>query len=196
MCCYTGMGGWNGYWNKSQYTKLSLENKFLLPLLPGIEPATFRSWVQHCITETVSQSHDFRRERRAYTNENQCVCILVECITSKPNRLTEWLPLWLPLDRRALIMFSWLVVMNRKSGLMELLLTHTCARTLKCIKKNLKQSWLPAFGKRKKKKDTKGWTECFWIRQNKTKCTNFQGNPLLQSHKQYRFRKQRSKQIT
>ena len=39
--------GWNGYWNKSQHRKLTLEKKILLPLLPGLEPTTFQSWVWH-----------------------------------------------------------------------------------------------------------------------------------------------------
>ena len=38
--------GWNGYRNKSQHRKLTLEKKILPPLLPGLEPATFRSRVQ------------------------------------------------------------------------------------------------------------------------------------------------------
>ena len=36
--------GWNGYRNKSQHRKLALEN--LPPLLPGLEPGTFRSRVR------------------------------------------------------------------------------------------------------------------------------------------------------
>ena len=39
--------GWNGYWNKSQYRKSTLEKKILLPLQQGFEPATFQSWVRH-----------------------------------------------------------------------------------------------------------------------------------------------------
>ena len=38
--------GWNGYRNKSQHRKLTLEKKILPPLLQGIEPKTFRSRVQ------------------------------------------------------------------------------------------------------------------------------------------------------
>ena len=38
--------GWNGYRNKSQHRKLTLEKKILPPLLPGLEPATFRSRVR------------------------------------------------------------------------------------------------------------------------------------------------------
>ena len=39
--------GWNGYRNKSQHRKMTLENKILPPLLQGFEPATFRSRVRH-----------------------------------------------------------------------------------------------------------------------------------------------------
>ena len=38
--------GWNGYRNKSQHRKLTLEKKILPPLLQRIEPTTFRSLVQ------------------------------------------------------------------------------------------------------------------------------------------------------
>ena len=34
--------GWNGYRNKSQHRKLTLEKKILSPLQQGFEPATFR----------------------------------------------------------------------------------------------------------------------------------------------------------
>ena len=37
--------GWNGYWNKRQHRKSTLETKILLPLLQGFEPSTFQSWV-------------------------------------------------------------------------------------------------------------------------------------------------------
>ena len=37
--------GWNGYRNKSQHRKSTLEKKILPPLLQGLEPATFRSRV-------------------------------------------------------------------------------------------------------------------------------------------------------
>ena len=39
--------GWNGYQNKSWHRKLTLEKKILLPLLPGLKPRTFLSWVRH-----------------------------------------------------------------------------------------------------------------------------------------------------
>ena len=37
---------WNGYWNKSQHRKLTLEKKILPPLLQGFEPTTFWSRVR------------------------------------------------------------------------------------------------------------------------------------------------------
>ena len=38
--------GWNGYRNKSQHRKLTLEKKILPPLQQGFEPTTFRSRVR------------------------------------------------------------------------------------------------------------------------------------------------------
>ena len=38
--------GWNGYRNKSQHRKLTLEKKLLLPFQQGFEPATFQSQVR------------------------------------------------------------------------------------------------------------------------------------------------------
>ena len=38
--------GWNGYRNKSQHRKLTLEKKILPPLLPGLKPGTFQSRVR------------------------------------------------------------------------------------------------------------------------------------------------------
>ena len=46
LCATVVTLGWNGYWSKSQHRKLTLENKILLPLLQGFEPATFQSRVQ------------------------------------------------------------------------------------------------------------------------------------------------------
>ena len=38
--------GWNGYRDKSQHRKSTLEKKILLPFQQGFEPATFQSWVR------------------------------------------------------------------------------------------------------------------------------------------------------
>ena len=37
---------WNGYRNKSQHRKLTLEKKIFPPLLRRLEPATLRSWIR------------------------------------------------------------------------------------------------------------------------------------------------------
>ena len=42
----TGGWGWNGYWNKSQHGKLTLEKTILTPLLQGLEPTTLQSCVR------------------------------------------------------------------------------------------------------------------------------------------------------
>ena len=38
--------GWNGYRNKSQHRKSTMEKKILLPFLQGFKPATFQSRVR------------------------------------------------------------------------------------------------------------------------------------------------------
>ena len=35
--------GWNGYRNKREHRKLTLEKTVILPFLPGLKPETFRS---------------------------------------------------------------------------------------------------------------------------------------------------------
>ena len=47
LCAIAVTRGWNGYQNKSQHRKLTLEKKILPPLLQWFEPVTFRSWVWH-----------------------------------------------------------------------------------------------------------------------------------------------------
>ena len=49
--CYCGNTGWNGYRSKSHHMKLTIGKKTILPLLPGLEPETFRSPVRRCTTE-------------------------------------------------------------------------------------------------------------------------------------------------
>ena len=51
LCVTAVTRGWNGYRNKSQHRKLTLEKKLLLPLLQGFEPATFQSRVRRSNTE-------------------------------------------------------------------------------------------------------------------------------------------------
>ena len=46
LCATVVTRGWNGYQNKSQHRKSTLEKKILLPLQQGFEPATFQSRVR------------------------------------------------------------------------------------------------------------------------------------------------------
>ena len=43
--------GWNGYWINSEHRKLALEKNILPPLLPELEPETFRSRIRRGTTE-------------------------------------------------------------------------------------------------------------------------------------------------
>ena len=43
--------GWNGYRNNSQHRKLTVKKKIPPPLLPGLEPETFRSRVRRSTVE-------------------------------------------------------------------------------------------------------------------------------------------------
>ena len=47
--------GWNGYRNKNQHRKSTLEKKIFPPLLQGFEPATFQSRVRRSITTELSR---------------------------------------------------------------------------------------------------------------------------------------------
>ena len=46
LCATAVTRGWNGYQNKSQHRKSTLERKILPTLLQGFEPTTFESWVR------------------------------------------------------------------------------------------------------------------------------------------------------
>ena len=43
--------GWNGHRNESQHSQLTMEKKYLPPVLPGHEPETFRLGVRLSTTE-------------------------------------------------------------------------------------------------------------------------------------------------
>ena len=62
--------GWNGYRNKSQHRKLSLEKKILPPLLQGFEPATFHS--------------RFWRSNHWAIPAPVCCCLLPTCYFHQP----------------------------------------------------------------------------------------------------------------
>ena len=52
--------GWNGYRNKNQHRKLTLEKKILPPILPGRETETFRSRVRRSTVESSRTCHPDR----------------------------------------------------------------------------------------------------------------------------------------
>ena len=59
--------GWNGYWNKSQHRKSTLEKKILPPLQQGFESTTFQSRVRrsnHWAIPAPVPDRDSYRERR------------------------------------------------------------------------------------------------------------------------------------
>ena len=51
--CHCSNAGLEQMLNKSQHTKLTLEKKIIPPLLPGVELATFRSWVWHSYQQAI-----------------------------------------------------------------------------------------------------------------------------------------------
>ena len=69
--------GWNGYRNKSQHRKLTLEKKILLLFLQGFRPATFQSRVQHsnhwAIPTPIAPSAPIGwQEKGLWTPQNTC----------------------------------------------------------------------------------------------------------------------------
>ena len=72
--------GWNGYWNKSQRRKLTLEKKILPPLLQGFEPLTFQSWVRRsnhwAIPHPLTQHSALVHTCAAYIIFDHCSLIL------------------------------------------------------------------------------------------------------------------------
>ena len=68
---------WNGYWNKSQHRKLTLEKKIRLPLLLGLEPETFRSRVRRSTTEPSLHPQYIRYQNLRHVN-----CVVWYCCLS------------------------------------------------------------------------------------------------------------------
>ena len=65
--------GWNGYRNRSQHRKLTLEKKILLPLPQGFEPTTFQSRVREdgtpaslCSEKRMGHQHLFSEKRMGH----------------------------------------------------------------------------------------------------------------------------------
>ena len=59
LCATVVTQGWNKYQNKSQHRKLTQEKKILPPLLQGLEPTTFWSWIWHSNHWTIP-NHNFK----------------------------------------------------------------------------------------------------------------------------------------
>ena len=78
--------GWNGYRNKSQHRKSTLEKKILPPLQQGFEPATFQSrvrrsnhWAIPAIPALVSKES---LHADLFNAINCCSCIMTWCVLS------------------------------------------------------------------------------------------------------------------
>ena len=77
--------GWNGYRNKSQHRKSTLEKKILPPLQQGFEPATFQSESGTLTTELsppllLCLSSSFAVCVCACVRVSVCVCVCVCCV--------------------------------------------------------------------------------------------------------------------
>ena len=75
--------GWNGYWNKSQHRKLTLEKKIIPPFLPGLEPWTFQSQVQCSNQWTIPDP-----QNQKYT------CDMINCFQILLFKLTFFITSW------------------------------------------------------------------------------------------------------
>ena len=69
--------GWNGYRDKSQHRKMSLEKKILLPLLPGLVPGTVRSRVRCSNHWAIPALLDLLEER--VVERGSCSCCVRLC---------------------------------------------------------------------------------------------------------------------
>ena len=94
--------GWNGYRNKSQHRRSTLEKKIIPPLLQGFEPATFQSRVrrsnhsaipgpegQSHKTESTNHTTTFPKRKDSRIGiEQTSSCLPAQRLTARPNRLT------------------------------------------------------------------------------------------------------------
>ena len=90
--------GWNGYRNKSQHRKLTMEKKILPPLQQGFEPATFRSRVRrsnHRAIPPPPPPHTHTLHTHTHTHTNGTCPIpfkLIVFFFSWPNKMHEHWP--------------------------------------------------------------------------------------------------------
>ena len=92
--------GWNGYRNKSQHRKSTLENKILPPFQQGFEPATFQSRVR-CSNHWAIPAPTVYARRAVTVNDDRLqdddtLCMFVQRITRSFHYLnqsntTSWL---------------------------------------------------------------------------------------------------------
>ena len=78
--------GWNGYRNKSQHRKSTLEKKILPPFQQGFEPATFQSRVR-------CSNHSYPRPQRVETGYDAFISVLSVCrlrIRRRCGRYLSW----------------------------------------------------------------------------------------------------------
>ena len=92
LLCVTAVTlGWNGYRNRSQHRKLTLEKKILPPLQQGFKPATFRSRIWRSNHWAIQQADTGRPKTQSHEFTNQTTCILSTTFGSTPS-----LPVFLP----------------------------------------------------------------------------------------------------
>ena len=84
LCATAVTWGWNGYRNKSQHRKLTLEKKIFPPLLQGFEPATFRSRVRRSNHWAIPASRDMVHMPPKYT------CIIQKSLCSPSQNLVDY----------------------------------------------------------------------------------------------------------
>ena len=77
--------GWNGYRNKSQHRKSTLEKKILPPFQQGFEPATFQTrvrrsnhWVIPAPSTQITSDICFITDHGAYASSNKIKIVWIE----------------------------------------------------------------------------------------------------------------------
>ena len=85
--------------NKSQHRTLTLEKKILTPLLPGIKPVTFWSWIwcstNHSrIYNCILQPHYINRKERKRWASYVDLCLVPQWSSHVPQHTSERRPWW------------------------------------------------------------------------------------------------------
>ena len=93
--------GWNGYRNKSQHRKSTLEKKILPPFQQGFEPATFQSRVRRSNHWAIADPTVWRKKVWGFIRV--CVCVsrgTATCAGSAGQRSARGDPWWSPTSLR------------------------------------------------------------------------------------------------